>query len=236
VVTGSSRGIGEAVARAFAATGAAVVVSSSHSRDAGEAVAADLPQATYVEANVASADDTAALIDAALAKWGRIDALVNCAGLGRRVPFEDLDGADDELWRECLEVHVMGAWNTTRAAARALRASGEGSVTNVTSIAASTITGNSIPYTVSKAGAEHLTRLLARALAPAVRVNAVAPGFIRTPLTASLPADYIAAYEQRIPLGHGGEPADIASACLFLATCRFVTGTVLGIDGGVRIR
>jgi NAD(P)-dependent dehydrogenase (short-subunit alcohol dehydrogenase family) len=89
---------------------------------------------------------------------------------------------------------------------------------------------------VSKAGADHLTRLLAKALAPDVRVNAVAPGFVKTPLTASLPPDYIEAYERGIPVGHGGEPQDIAEACLFLAASRFTTGTTVAVDGGVRLR
>jgi ketoreductase RED2 len=236
VITGSSRGIGEAVARQFAAAGAAVVVSSSRSREAGEAVATSLPHAIYIDADVARPSGAEGLIEAAAATWGRVDALVNCAGISRRVPFEDLDGADEQLWQRCLDVHVKGVWNTVRAAARLLRQSDDGSVTNITSIAGSTTTGNSIPYTVSKAGADHLTRLLARALAPRVRVNAVAPGYVRTQMTAALPAAYLAEYERRIPLGRGGEPADVAEACLLLATSRHTTGTTLSIDGGVRVR
>jgi ketoreductase RED2 len=236
LVTGSSRGIGEGIARCFAAAGASVVVNSSQSHEAGEDIAAALPDAIYRRADVSKVEDAAALVDAAIGAYGRLDTVVNCAGWSRRVPFEDLDAADDALWRRCMGVHVMGLWYVSRAAAPALRESDLASIVNITSVAAITATGSSLPYSVSKAGADHLTRLLAKALAPDVRVNAVAPGFIKTPLTASLPPDYIAAYERGIPVGHGGEPQDIAEACLFLAASNFATGTTVAVDGGVRLR
>lgn len=236
IVTGSSRGIGAAIASRMARAGSAVVVNSSSSPEAGSEVAAGLPNAVYVRADVGDRDEVAGLIARAKNEFGRIDAVVNCAGWSRVVAFEDLDGADDLLWDRCLQTHVLGVWNVTTAAAGDLRKSDVASVTNITSVAASTVTGSSIPYSVSKAGTDHLTRLLSKTLAPAIRVNGVAPGFIRTPLTASMPAEYIEAYERTIPVGHGGEPGDIADACLFVATCRFMTGTILAADGGVRIR
>jgi ketoreductase RED2 len=236
LVTGSSRGIGEATARRFAAAGAHLVINSSQSHESGEDVARSLPSAVYQRGDVSKPESAKALVDAAVAKFGRLDAVVNCAGWSRRVAFDDLDGADDVLWRRCLGVHVMGVWYVARAAAPALRESDVASITNITSVAASTVSGSSLPYSVSKAGTDHLTKLLAKALAPNIRVNGVAPGFIRTPLTASLPTEYIASYEQQIPVGHGGDPRDIADACFFLATSRFTTGTVLAVDGGVRVR
>jgi ketoreductase RED2 len=236
LVTGSSRGIGEAIARRFAAGGAHLIINSSQSHEAGEDVAASLPSAVYQRGDVSKAADASALVATAEKTYGRLDALVNCAGWSRRVAISDLEGADEALWRRNLAVHVMGPWYVSRAAVPALRKSDSASITNITSVAAGSVSGSSLPYSVSKAGTDHLTKLLAKALAPDIRVNGVAPGFIRTPLTASMPRDYIAAYEASIPVGHGGDPEDIADACLFLATSRFTTGTVVVVDGGVRIR
>jgi ketoreductase RED2 len=137
----------------------------------------------------------------------------------------------------CLEGLVALVTGSSRGIGAAVaRRSESGSVVNVTSIAGFTLTGSSIPYAVSKAAADHLTKLLARTLAPAVRVNAVAPGLVRTTLTDSFPGDYIANYEKGIPLGHGAEPDDIARACLSFARPGFATGTVLAVDGGIQLK
>jgi ketoreductase RED2 len=236
LVTGSSRGIGAAIARRFAAEGAAVLVNSRSSEDDGAAVAAELPEGIYRRADVSRDEEARALVAAALGEWGRLDIVVNCAGGSRLVPWDDIEGVDEALWWHCFEVHTLGVWHTSRAAAPALRESGDGAIVNVSSIGASTTTGSSIPYSVSKAGADQLTKLLARTLAPEVRVNSVAPGFVRTPLTDSFPPEYIANYEKGIPLGHGGVPDDIAAACLALARPGFATGTVFAVDGGVHVK
>ncbi|MDX6376016.1 MAG: ketoreductase, partial [Gaiellaceae bacterium] len=151
------------------------------------------------------------------------------------VPFADLEAADDELWRSCLDVNVMGIWHVVRAAAPALRRSGNASITNVTSVAGIRPSGSSIPYAVSKAAANHLTRLLASALAPDIRVNAVAPGFIETPLTDSMPDRFRKGYEETAALGRIGHPDDIADACLFLARSTYTTGEIVVVDGGLSI-
>jgi ketoreductase RED2 len=235
VITGSAQGIGEAIARQFAAAGTAVVINSRTANGGGEAVASDLPEATFVQADVSDADDAQRLVQAALERWGRLDIVVNAAGVSRVVPFEDLDAADDELWRSCLDVNVMGIWHVARAAAPALRRSDNASITNVTSVAGIRPSGSSIPYAVSKASANHLTRLLASALAPDIRVNAVAPGFIETPLTHSMPAKFRKGYEDTAVLGRVGQPDDIADACLFLARSTYSTGEIVVIDGGLSI-
>jgi ketoreductase RED2 len=235
LVTGSSRGIGAATARRFAAAGARVVVNSAGSSTAALALAAELPEAIARQADVSRAEEASALVEAAASAWGRLDTVINCAGFSRMIPFEDLQGADAELWRRCFDVNLMGVWNVTRAAAPLLRRAENASVVNVSSVGASTISGSSIPYSVSKAGAEHLTRLLARALAPEIRVNAVAPGFTRTAITDALPAEYVAAYERRIPVGRGAEPEEIAEGCFQLACAPFATGTTLTLDGGVHV-
>jgi ketoreductase RED2 len=234
VVTGSAQGIGEAIARGLAAAGMAVVI-NSRTGDGGQALADELTEATYVRADVSDADDAQRLVRAALDRWGRLDVVVNAAGVSKVVPFADLEAADDELWRSCLDVNVMGVWHVARAAAPALRRSDNASITNVTSVAGIRPSGSSIPYAVSKAAANHLTRLLASALAPDIRVNAVAPGFIETPLTDSMPARFREGYEETAALGRIGHPDDIADACLFLARSTYSTGEIVVVDGGLSI-
>jgi ketoreductase RED2 len=235
IVTGSSSGIGEAVARALAAAGAAVVVNSASSVAAGEAVAASLPRAVYVQADVADDDACRALVAAAVEHFGRLDILVNNAGTTQVIPHSDLDAATDEVWRRLFDVNVLGAWHATRAAVAPLRASGAGAVVNITSVAGQRPLGSSIPYAVSKAALSHLTRLLAGVLGPEIRVNAVAPGLIDTPWT----ADWHAVRDtvrKRAPLRRSGQPQDVAEAVMGLILAGFVTGEVLTVDGGMTLR
>jgi ketoreductase RED2 len=234
LVTGSSRGIGEAVARAFAAAGASVIV-NSRGAGAGEALAAELRDARFVQADVAEQSGAEQLVETASREWGRLDYVINCAGVTRLVPLADLDAVTEADWQAALGVNVLGIWHVCRAAAPLLRSSGGGAIVNVTSAAGIRPSGSSIPYAVSKAAANHLTRLLAKTLAPEIRVSAVAPGFIDTPLTASMPGEFREGYIKTAPLGHTGRPQDIAEACLFLARSSYATGDVVLIDGGLAL-
>lgn len=233
-MTGSSRGIGEAVARAFAAAGASVIV-NSRGAGAGESLAAELRDARFVQADVAEQAGAEQLVETASREWGRLDYVINCAGVTRLVPLADLDAVTQDDWQAALGVNVLGIWHVCRAAAPLLRGSGGGAIVNVTSAAGIRPSGSSIPYAVSKAAANHLTRLLARTLAPEIRVSAVAPGFIDTPLTASMPGEFREGYIKTAPLGHTGRPQDIAEACLFLARSSYATGDVVLIDGGLAL-
>jgi ketoreductase RED2 len=239
LVTGSSSGIGAATAHRFADEGASVVVNSSSSVDAGEAVASELRAkdvaATYVQADVADADQRARLIDDTLAAHGRLDVLVNNAGTTKVIPHADLDAVTEDIFRRILEVNLLGTFELTKLALPHLRASGDGSVVNVTSVAGVRPTGSSVPYAVSKAALNHLTHLLANVTGPEVRVNAVAPGLVRTPWT----ADWGPVHDSmagRAPLGRSGEPDDIAGAILDVAANRYLTGQVLVVDGGLSLR
>jgi ketoreductase RED2 len=235
LVTGSSSGIGEATARSLAAAGAAVVINSSSSVAAGKAVADSLPKAVYVQASVADAAACQALVDATLAQYGRLDILVNNAGTTQLIPHADLDAATDEAWDKILSTNLMGTWHMTRSSVPALKASGAGSVINVTSVAGLRQAGSSIPYAVSKAGINHLTKLLANVLGPEIRVNAVAPGLVDTPWT----ADWAAVRERvtaQAPLKRPARPEDVAEVIMGLVQAGFVTGQVVTVDGGMSLR
>jgi ketoreductase RED2 len=233
LVTGSSSGIGEAIARAFAGIGAGVVVNSARSVDEGEAVAASLPDACYVQGDITDPDAPARMVEAALARWGRIDTLVNNAGVTALIPHQDLEAASVDVWRRIFEVNVFGTWSMSLAALPALRQT-RGSVINVASVAGLRPTGSSIPYAASKAALNHLTVLLAKVVGPEVRVNAVAPGLIDTPWTADW--DLVRqAVQEAAPLKRTGQPGDVAEVVLSLARFSYVTGQIVAIDGGLTI-
>ena len=220
------------MAERFARDGARVVVNSSRSVEEGEELAKSLPDALYVQADVSQEDDAKRIVATTLERFGRLDVVVNNAGTTKRVPFNDLDGADDEMWQRILSVNLMGPWYMSRAAVPALRET-KGSVVNVGSVAGLIAGGSSLPYAVSKAALHHLTRTLAQALAPDVRVNAVAPGLVDTPWTAGWESNQ--AIVARTPLGRAATPEDIADAVVFLARAQFATGQVLAVDGGLTL-
>jgi ketoreductase RED2 len=235
VVTGSASGIGAAVATRMAAAGLRVVVNSARSVQAGQALAAQLPQAHYVQADIAVQEQARHLIDAAVDRFGRLDVLVNNAGTTRFIPHHDLDAATPDIWREILGVNVVGTWQTTVAAVPHLRATGAGSVVNVSSLAGSRPGGSSIPYAASKAAVNHLTRLLASVLGPQIRVNAVAPGLVDTPWI----KDYTGVREHiegTAPLRRIGTADDIAKVICDVADATYMTGEVVGVDGGFHLR
>ena len=235
LVTGSSSGIGEAVARSLAAEGASVVVNSARSVEAGKRVAGELPDASYVQADVADEGSARELVDATVATYGRLDVLVNNAGTTVVIPHHDLEAVTPDVWRRILDVNVIGTWQVTVAALPHLRASGAGSIVNVTSLAGVRQTGSSIPYAASKAALNHLTRLLANVVGPDVRVNAVAPGLVDTPWT----ADWDTVREvvrSSAPLQRSGRPDDIAEVVLALVGSGYVTGQVIVADGGLGLR
>jgi ketoreductase RED2 len=233
LVTGSTSGIGEATARRFARDGARVVFNSRASTEVGEALARTTPGSLYVRADVAVAHDCQDLVARVLDRFGRLDVLVNNAGTTRVIDHRDLAGASLDVWREIFEVNVFGTWQLSVAAMDALRAA-RGSIVNVTSVAGLRPTGSSIPYAASKAALNHLTALLARAVGPEVRVNAVAPGLVDTPWTADWEAQrrFVAAHA---PLGRSGTPEDVADVIVGLAATPYVTGQVVVVDGGLTL-
>lgn len=234
VVTGSTSGIGEAVARRFAAEGCSVVVNSSSSVSAGNAIASALPDSLYIQGDISKASDCEKLIAATVARYGKLDILVNNAGTTEVIPHDDLDGATDEIWTRILDVNVVGTWRLSKIAMPHLAESGAGAIVNITSIAGIRPIGSSIPYAVSKAALNHMTTLLARVVGPDVRVNAVAPGLIDTPWTEDWD-DLRTNVQRRAPAQRSGKPDEVAEACVHMALAEYMTGQVVAVDGGLTI-
>ncbi|NEA36388.1 SDR family oxidoreductase [Streptomyces sp. SID13031] len=233
LVTGSTSGIGEATARRLAADGMTVVIHSRSSRDAGLALAAELG-GTYLQAGLEQEDEATALVPQVLAAHGRLDVLVNNAGISWPVPHADLDGLTAADWRRLLEVNLIAPWLLCTAALPALRES-RGSIVNVTSHAGVRPKGSSVAYAASKAALNHVTKLLAAALGPEVRVNAVAPGLVDTPMT----ADWTAAQElwkTNSPMRRAAQPSDVADLIATIAAHHYLTGEVILLDGGLNLR
>ena len=233
LVTGSTSGIGEATARRFAARGDRVVFNSARSVDVGARLASATPGSCYVRADISDDEECEGLIRTVLDRFGRLDVLVNNAGVTRVINHRDLVAANIDVWREIFEVNVFGTWRVSVCAMDALRES-RGSIVNVTSVAGLRPTGSSIPYAASKAALNHVTALLAKVVGPEVRVNAVAPGLIDTPWTADWGA-VRAAVESRAPLGRSGRPDDVAEVIVDLAGSSYVTGQVVVVDGGLTL-
>jgi len=238
VVTGASKGIGAAIAKALAAEGAAVVVNYASSKAGAEAVVAAITasggRAVAVGGDVSKADDARRIVETAVERFGRLDVLVNTAGGDWIEPaaFEDIT---DELWTKKLDLNLGGIFRCIRAALPRLIAAGPGS--SVVSIGSvnGTIALSGYPYSAAKAGLEMLTKTLAAKYGPkGVRFNLITPGTIRTRVWDGR-EDRLVSLAGMYPLGRVGEPDDIAAAVAFLASAdaAWITGITLPVDGGL---
>lgn len=232
IVTGSSSGIGAAIARALSADGFTVVVNSASSAEAGEKLAAELPEASYVQADVADPADATRLVESAVERHGRLDVLVNNAGTTSPIPHADLETVTPDEWHRVFGVNVVGAWQVSVAAVKAMGPGGL--ILNISSVGGTRALGSSIPYSVSKAALNHLTRLLAKVVGPDVRVNAVAPGPVETSASTGL-AGRAARTSALTPLGRVGQPGDVAAMVLGLINAPFVSGEIVHVDGGINL-
>ncbi|WP_246613236.1 SDR family NAD(P)-dependent oxidoreductase [Paractinoplanes bogorensis] len=233
LVTGSSSGIGAATALRLASDGFTVAVHSRSSRSAGEALAEKIG-GSYHQADLADDEATEALVPAVLDRHGRLDVLVNNAGVSWPVPHADLAGLTAADWRRLLDVNLIAPWLLCTAALPALRDSG-GCVVNVTSHAGVRPKGSSVGYAASKAALNHVTKLLAASLGPGIRVNAVAPGLVDTPLTASW-TEAQALWQTASPMRRAAQPTDVADLISTLIRHPYITGEVILLDGGLNLR
>jgi NAD(P)-dependent dehydrogenase (short-subunit alcohol dehydrogenase family) len=231
LVTGSTSGIGAATARLLAAEGARVAINSRSSVSAGEALAAEIG-GLYLQADVSDPGAARGLVAGVSREHGRLDILVNSAATTRLIPHADLDAATPEVWTEILATNVIAPFVLVTAAAPLLRqAPGSGVVVNIGSLAGIRPAGSSVPYAASKAALHHQTRLLAAALGPAIRVNAVAPGLVDTPWTSDW-HDFRATVEAASPMRRLVRPEDVAHVVLSQVTSEPVTGEVWVVDSG----
>src|SRR5215211_296641 len=241
LITGGSSGIGRAIAVDLAEAGAeAVAVDYAHREDEALATCNEIEargaRALPVRADASLAEDVKRMVREVGDAFGGLGVLVNSAGYTELIPFRDLDAIAEETWDRIMAVNVKGPFLCSREAAPQLRQS-RGAIVNIASVAGVRATGSPLPYGVSKAGLIQLTRALALALAPDVRVNAVAPGIIETHWITQLAGeegarDIYSRTKDATPLGRTLEPPDVSQVVLSLLTSDGVTGETLVVDGG----
>lgn len=235
LVTGSATGIGRAVAVRLAREGLAVAVNYSRSEAEAKEVLAEVSRhgvpAILCRANVADEAAVRAMVSRCRDELGGLDVLVNNAGTTRFIAHANLDALTEEVWEEILSVNLKGTFYCCRAALPLLQDCG-GAIVNISSVAGLQGSGSSIPYSISKAGINSLTKSLARAFAPRVRANAVAPGPVLTRWLADY-KDQVARAVEATPLRRAATPEDIADVVVFLALgTTLMTGQVVVVDGG----
>jgi 3-oxoacyl-[acyl-carrier protein] reductase len=245
IVTGAAAGIGRATALRFAREGASVAAWDVSDRVA-DALVAELRaaggEAMFQHVDVASSESVAAAVAALVAAWGRVDVVVNNAGIVRDAQLVKVkDGQvvaamTDEQWEAVIGVNLRGVFNCTRAVVPHMIAGGGGAVLSTSSVVGLYGNFGQTNYVATKAGVIGMTRTWARELGRyKIRVNAVAPGFIATEILRAMPEKVLDGMVARTPLGRMGQPEDIANAFVFLASdvASFITGTVLSVDGGL---
>jgi 3-oxoacyl-[acyl-carrier protein] reductase len=235
IVTGASRGIGRSTALALASEGAKVVVNYASSSKAAEKVVQEISalgsEAIAVAADVSKVDQTDALVESAMTKWGRVDVLVNNAGITRDTLLLRMKPED---WQAVIDLNLTGVFLCTRAVSKIMLKQRSGRIVNITSVAGQMGNPGQANYSAAKAGVIGFTRTVAKELASrGITVNAVAPGFITTDMTNDLKSDEILKY---IPLGRYGQPEEVAEMIRFLAAApaaSYITGQVFNVDGGM---
>ena len=235
LVTGGGGGIGSAICQKLAATGYAIVINYRSSLEKAQATLDSLEGDNHllVQATVTNSEELSQMATAIAEKYGKLDLLVNNAGITTPVPHDDLDGLSDEWIDRIFQTNVRGAFACVRALKDLLEAGDGGCVINISSIAGRTGVGSNVAYCASKAAMDSMTRSLARALAPKIRVMSVAPGWVWGEYASRFPQDYIDEQIAKTPLNRIAQPEDVADAVLATAeNLMFSTGSIIEVDGG----
>jgi ketoreductase RED2 len=231
IVTGATRGIGLAIAKQLLKQNYQVVINSAHSAEVGKSLAQQFEHIAYLQADVSQADQCQQLIQQTVQQFGSIDVLVNNAAVSWQIPHEDLDAVTPQVWEQIFHTNVFAIWHLSRFAKPYLATRNNANIINISSVAGSRPMGSSIPYATSKAALNHMTRLLAKTLAPTIRVNAIAPGFIVTERTQSWTKMQQQVFANT-PLQRNGTPEDISQAVTMILQSPFLTGEIITLDGG----
>ncbi|NJK52939.1 MAG: SDR family oxidoreductase [Leptolyngbyaceae cyanobacterium SU_3_3] len=238
LVTGSTSGIGRAIAEQLAKDGFTVAFHSKSSVLVGQSLAEAHPSASYFQADLSDQNQARDLIAKVLSHHRRLDVLVNNAGISATIPHTSLKEATPEVWRDLYEVNVIAPWTLIAEAENSLRQSSScecpSCILNISSHAGIRPKGASIPYSASKAALNHMTKLLALSLAPLIRVNAIAPGLVETPMS----KDWTAArklWEERSPMGRGAQPEEIAQVASMLVASHYLRAKFCISDGGLNL-
>lgn len=239
LITGGGTGLGKEVARQLAQEGMHIAVNYSRSKQEAEETVEELlgfgVQARAIQADVSQTAEVKRLVDETAEAFGRIDLLINNAGTTKFVPFSNIEGLEEEDWDRILGLNTKAPFFTARAVAQVMRQNGGGQIINTASIAGLGPRGSSIAYAVSKAGMIHLTKCLAIALAPQIKVNAVAPGLLLTRWGLLYGEELIKKMEQQMPTQKVPTLEDCAAAYVMLARNDSITGQVITVDSGVHI-
>lgn len=236
LVTGAAQGIGRAVALILAQNGADVVISDINLEKAEETareIEAIGSKAMAVKVNVANPGDVEGMVDAVLARFGRIDILVNNAGIARDKLILRMT---EEDWDAVLDINLKGTFNCTKAVVKQMSRQRSGKIVNIASVSGEMGNPGQANYSASKAGVIGFTKTIAREFAQrGINVNAIAPGYIQTPMTETLPEKAKEELKRMIPVERLGQPEDVAEAVLFLVSesSSYITGHVLNVNGGI---
>ena len=238
LITGSTSGIGKAIALKLAEDGFTVVFHSKSTADEGNRLARSVPQGVYIKADLSDQAQGKRLISEVLSHYDRLDVLVNNAGINAVIPHGSLKEATSEAWRNLYEVNVIAPWTLISEAEPALKESSTpeltSSIINISSHAGIRPKGASIPYAASKAALNHMTQLLALTLSPDIRVNAIAPGLVDTPMTESWTGAH-ELWKTRSPMKRGAKPNEIAHTASMLVSSTYLTGEIIMSDGGLNL-